>query len=112
MAALLVVASCSSVALAFAAGVPRVRVVRLEPKAVVRGTGFLPREHLLVRLAGLGVASKRVVAGDAGGFRVSLRTPAPRSCGRYTLTVVRPAAKPVLVRIGPPECALPGAAGG
>jgi len=84
---------------------PHVRLVRLEPKAVVRGTGFKAKEHLLVRLAGVGVASKRVVAGSTGSFRVSLTPPPPRACGQYLLTVVRPAAKPVRVKIGPPECA-------
>jgi len=84
---------------------PHVRLVKLEPSAVVRGTGFLPREHLVVRLTGVGVASKRVSADVAGAFRVALKTPEPRACGQYLLTVIRPAAKPVRVRIGPPECA-------
>lgn len=85
---------------------PHVRLVRLEPSALVRGTGFVPREHLLVRLAGVGVVSKRVVAGPGGTFQLSLPTPPPRACGQYLLTVVRPApAKPVRVKIGPPECA-------
>jgi len=92
---------------------PHVRLVRLEPTALVRGTGFLPREHLLVRLAGVGVVSKRVVAGVGGAFQVSLRTPPARACGQYLLVVVRPApAKPVRVKIGPPECAPDGGNGG
>lgn len=91
---------------ALASAPPHVKLVRLEPTAVVRGTGFKARERLLVRLAGVGVVSKRVVAGVDGSFRVSLRTPEPRACGQYLLTVVRPAtAKPVRVKIGPPECA-------
>ena len=91
---------------------PHVRLVKLEPSALVRGTGFLPREHLLVRLAGVGVVSKRVVAGTGGAFQVSLRTPLPRACGQYLLVVVRPApAKPVRVKIGPPECASDGGGG-
>lgn len=102
MAAILAFAVCGS---ALASAPPQVRLVRLEPSAVVRGTGFLPQEHLLVRLAGVGVASRRVIAGPTGAFRVALRTPPPRSCGQYLLTVVRPAAKPVRVKIGPPECA-------
>ncbi len=85
---------------------PHVRLVKLAPTALVRGTGFLPREHLLVRLTGVGVTSKRVVAGAGGGFQVSLRPPPPRACGQYLLVVVRPApARPVRVKIGPAECA-------
>jgi hypothetical protein len=90
------------------AATPHVRIVHLQPKALVRGTGFLPQEHLFVRLVGVGVSSKRVVANAAGAFRVSLVTPEPRSCGQYSLIVIRPApAKPVRVKIGPPECAAP-----
>src|SRR5262249_22673955 len=90
------------------AAAPHVRLVHLEPKALVRGTGFLPEEHLLVRLVGVGVSSKRVVAGDDGAFRVLLRTPEPRACGQYSLIVVRPApATRISLKIGPPECAAP-----
>lgn len=90
---------------------PHVKLVRLEPTAVFRGTGFKAKEHLLVRLAGVGVVSKRVVAGATGAFRVTLTPPLPRACGQYLLTVVRPAAKPVRLKIGPPECAPSGGAG-
>ena len=105
-AALLVLGALTSASVAIAASPPHVRLVKLEPAAVVRGTGFLPREHLLVRLTGVGVASKRVVAGATGAFKVSLRTPPARACGQYLLVVVRTApAKPVRLKIGPPECA-------
>jgi|SRR5579859_1389852 len=105
-AALLALGALISASVALAAPPPHVRLVKLEPKAVVRGTGFLPGEHLLVRLTGVGVVSKRVVAGVGGAFQVSLRTPPARACGQYLLVVVRPApAKPVRVKIGPPECA-------
>ena len=91
---------------AFSAGAPHVRLVTLDPKAVVRGTGFQAHEHLLVRLVGRGTSSKRFVANDEGGFRVTLRTPPALACGQYSLVVVRPSpAKPVRVKIGPPECA-------
>jgi hypothetical protein len=113
-AALLALGALTSASVALAASPPpHVRLVKLEPKAVVRGTGFLPLEHLLVRLTGVGVASKRVIAGATGAFQVSLRTPPARACGQYLLVVVRPApAKPVRVKIGPPECAPDGGAGG
>jgi hypothetical protein len=103
LAAALLALVVSAPALAVTA--PHVKLVRLEPNALVRGTGFLPQERLVVRLAGVGVVSKRVVAGDLGTFRVTLLPPPPRACGQYLLTVVRPAAKPVRVKIGPPECA-------
>src|SRR5689334_14395155 len=93
-AALLALAVSGS---ALASTAPHVRLVRLEPSAIVRGSGFRAHEHLVVRLRGVGLVSKRVVAGDLGSFRVSLRTPSPRACGQYLLTVVRPAAAPVRV---------------
>ena len=78
----------------------------LDPVAVVRGTGFHPREHLLVRLIGRGVSSKHLLADTHGSFRAALRTPPARSCGQYVLMVMRSSpAKPVRVKIGPPECA-------
>jgi hypothetical protein len=104
LAALAALALAVSAA-ALASTAPHVRLVRLQPTALVRGTGFKAKEHLVVRLAGVGVESKRVVAGAPGTFRVTLTTPPPRACGQYLLTVLRPAAKPVRIKIGPPECA-------
>ena len=96
-------------ALAVGGTTPRVHVLVLHQRVLVSGTSFLPREHLLVRLTGRGVSSKRVVADTEGTFSVSLRRPELRACGRYLLQVRRPAAKPVIVRLvppfSPPECA-------
>jgi hypothetical protein len=88
-----------------AAAVPHVRFVRHESNAIVKGTGFKPQEHLVVRLKGDEVRSKRVVAGADGTFRISLAMPPPHACGQYVLAVVRPASKLVSVKIGPDKCA-------
>ena len=85
---------------------PRLGVVSsTETRLVVQGRNFGPRERLLVRLIGTGVSSRRVVAGPAGAFRVSLVKPEPQACGRYFLTVRRASGRSVSMKLGPNECA-------
>jgi hypothetical protein len=87
---------------------PRIGVVSTtDARLVVRGTAFAPGERLLVRLAGRGVTTKRVVADGNGSFRTSLVKPPPQTCGRYFLSVRRASGKSVGMRLGPGECANP-----
>jgi hypothetical protein len=87
---------------------PKLSLVALTPKVVVRGLSFHPRERVTLRLIGRTTTTARMTASATGTFRVALVRPAPLTCGRLVLVARGAAGSSAVARIGPPECNPPG----
>jgi hypothetical protein len=91
-----------------AAEKPRLRLVALTPKVVVRGLSFHSGEHVTLRLVGRRTTRVTMTASATGSFRAVLTRPEPLVCGRLILVAKGSAGSSAIARIGPPECNPPG----
>ena len=89
---------------------PALNLVAQRPRVAVRGVGFLPQETVRVTVLGATVVTGRATAAADGSFRLSLRRPAPLSCGRLLVRAAGARGSRAFLRLGPPECNPTGAA--
>jgi hypothetical protein len=88
------------------AGSARLRVTSLSP-ATVRGTGFVPGERVRVTVAAGSSATRRVLAGPAGGFVARFQTVTLGWCTAYVIRAVGTSGDTAIVRVRAPECPQP-----
>jgi len=88
---------------------PALQLVSQRPRVALRGIRFLPRETVAVAVIGASVVTGRASAAADGSFRIALRRPAPLACGRLLVRATGVLGSRAFLRIGPPECNLPGA---
>ena len=83
---------------------PTLQLVTLQPKVVVRGLSFRPREQVTLRLVGRTTTQATMTASQTGSFRIALARPTPLACGQLILIAKGSARSSAIARIGPPEC--------